>query len=112
MVYKIISSRLFCSQVNIMPAFVVSDLQVPFHQQTKCAIPFPPENKKIKIRFFFSNSQPIYNNTVQPVCMYSTTLTHVALKKSSEHKSRHIFQFHFSIHVTESKYETHFYVKF
>ena len=41
MVYKIISSRQLCSQVNIMPAFVLSDLRVPCHQPTKCAIPFP-----------------------------------------------------------------------
>ena len=75
-----------------MPAIVVSDLQVPCNQQTKCAITFPQGNKKIKNLFL--NSQSIYNSTFQPVCMYSTTLTHVVLKKSSGHKSRHIFKFH------------------
>ena len=69
-------------------------------RKLECAIPFPPGDKKIKIRFFFflfffffsfSNSQSIYNNTSQPECMYSTTLTHVALKKLSGHKGCHHF---------------------
>ena len=33
MVYKIMSRRWFWSQVNVMPAFVVLDPQVPCHQQ-------------------------------------------------------------------------------
>ena len=32
----------------------------------------------------------INNNTIQPVCMFSITLSHVALKKLSGHKGRHI----------------------
>ena len=46
MVYKIMLSRQVCSQVNSKPAFVVSDLQVPCHQQTAVtsggAAPRPP----------------------------------------------------------------------
>ena len=60
------------------------------------------ENKKS----FFLNSKSIYNSTFQPVCMYSTTLTHVALKKSSGHKGRHIFKFHIfhTRHRTKKRY--------
>ena len=87
-----------------MPAFVVSDFKVPCQQQTKCAITFPQGNKKIKILFL--NNQSIYNSTFPPVCMYSTTLTRVALKKSSGHKSRHIFKFHIfhTRHRTKKRY--------
>ena len=35
MVYKIMSRRWFWSQVNLMPAFVVLDPQVPCHQQNQ-----------------------------------------------------------------------------
>ena len=33
LIYKIMSSGRFCSQVNLKPAFEVSDLQVPTHQE-------------------------------------------------------------------------------
>ena len=62
------------------------------------------EIRKQKFVFFFlPNSQPIYNNTIQPVWMYNTTLTHVALKKSSGHKGRHHFKFNFFPYTSQNQ---------
>ena len=48
----------------------------------------------ISPRNLYNPLKSIKENTIQPVCMHSTTLTHAALK-SSGHKGRHHFKPHF-----------------